>query len=143
MYEATRSLAARSSSVKDSRVTPPPSSFPTSPRSEILHHSRSSSITFLSPPGIYLRSLILARAEVAGLAERAEQEVRLEPIRRDAVPSRYGTGRKQRVQDRLLRRLRRGVEERCHALVRERLKRYGLRELGEPGPGDAAVAGGE
>src|SRR5918998_5734230 len=111
MYEATLSFAARSSSVNDSRVTPPPSCLPISPRSEILRHSRSPSI-ILCPP-------ILTRAEGAGTIERAEQEVGREPVRRDAVAPGYGAGRQQRVQDRLLGRLRRGVEERRHALVRD------------------------
>src|SRR5215210_6875758 len=119
MYEATRSLAARSSSVKESRVTPPPSCLPISPRSEILRHNRSLSITFVSPPDRFHRSSILTCAEGTGFVERAEQQVRREPVRRDTVPPGYGAGRKQRVQDRLLRRLHRGVEERRHALVRD------------------------
>src|ERR687893_140839 len=124
MYEATRSLAARSSSVRDSRVTPPPLCLPISPRSEILRHSRSPSIIFVSLPSI------VARAEGAGTIERAEQEVGREPVRRDAVAPGYGAGRQQRVQDRLLGRLRGGVEERRHTLVRDHLKWYGRRELG-------------
>src|SRR5215211_2187932 len=94
IYETTLSFAARSSSVKDSRVTPPPSCLPISPRSEILRHSRSPSITFVSPPDRLRRSRssIPTRAEGASLVERAEQEVGGEPVRRDAVASGYGAG---------------------------------------------------
>ncbi len=64
------------------------------------------------------------RAEVAGLVERAEEEVGREPVRRDAVSSRHGAGRKERVQDGLLGSLRRRVEQRRHALARHHLQRY-------------------
>src|SRR5215211_1342780 len=143
IYETTLSFAARSSSVKDSRVTPPPSCLPISPRSEILRHSRSPSITFVSPPDRLHRSSIPTCAVGAGLVERAEQQVRREPVRRDTVPPGYGAGRKQRVQDRLLRRLRRGVEERGHTLVRDHGEGDRGRKLREAGSGDAAVARGE
>src|SRR5918998_4924979 len=121
MYEATRSLAARSSCVKDSRVTPPPSCFPIPARSESLRHSRSPSITFFSPPC----PPILARAEGAGIVEGAEQEIGGQPVRRDAVAAGQGTGHEQRVQNCLLGRLRRGIEERRHALVRDHGEGYG------------------
>src|SRR5919199_358170 len=128
MREATLSLAARSSSVKESLVTPPSSCLPISPRSEILRHSRSPSITFLShlPEGASSRATtILARRQGAGLIERAEQEVGAEPVRRDAVAAGYGAGREQGVQDRLLGRLRRRVEERRHELVRDHGEGHG------------------
>ena len=59
------------------------------------------------------------------------------------MPSRHSAGCEQRVQDRLLGCLRRGVEERGHALVGDHLKRYDRRSFPSPGPGDVTVAGGE
>ena len=98
--------------MKDSRVTRPPPCFPISPRSEILRHSRPPTITFVSPPGRFVCSPTLARAESASIVESAEQEVGRESVRRDAVAPSHGAGRQQCVQDRLLASLRRGVEER-------------------------------
>src|ERR687894_1548332 len=89
------------------------------------------------------RALILARAERAGLVERAEEKVGGEPVRRYAVATGHGAGGEEGVQDRLLGRLRRGVEERRHALVRDHPERYGRREPGETLPRDATVARGE
>src|SRR3712207_6378287 len=89
------------------------------------------------------RALGLARAEGAGLVERAEEKVGGEPVRRYAVATGHGAGGEEGVEDRLLGRLRRGVEERRHALVGDHPERYGRGEPGYALPRDAAVARGE
>src|SRR5215212_6760458 len=133
--EATRSLAARSSSVNESRVTPPDSCLPTSARSESLRHSRSTSTTLALPPGF--------RAATSRHCERAEQEFRCETFGRDAVASRHVAGREERVQDGRLRRLGRRVEEWRHVLVRDHLYRQGSGWVEYSGGRDARVARGE